>query len=455
MITLTLLFWMETNLSSSPAFDGEPVVAVNPLNTDNVVVAWLRAALGRSYIAVRYTMDGGETWSDITLMPHLYAGFNSADPALAFSSNGTVYLAYIDFEQSSSTGYVLFTSSRDGGATWSTPRIAVSYDEAEDYPIDRPWITAGGDTIYMTTIETAILGATAPYHIFFKRSTDGGNTWSPLMFIGEDACPPGWLRSMGQLSASGDTVFLAYYSYAPDIHPLPGHIISMSFDAGETFEYGIIDRLDPSFAVDSTLKKGTPLLFIPHSHLLIATRVGSDFGDPDILYYTSADMGATWQGPLRMNDDPQGNGAYQDMPWGCSRDSIVAFFWRDRRGFGTGFRVPFDIYGIISTDGGITFGPGFRVNSQPSLYDSLLLLRGNDFLGCDVGDDEVFVVWGDTRDTSMHIDIYLARIPLPLAERERIQHGGRGAGTFDPSGRKTSRGKILIDAGGEKVIRIH
>ncbi len=451
---LFLSFWMEVNLSSSPAFDGEPVVAVNPLNPDNVVVAWLKAALGRSYIALRYSMDAGNTWSDVILMPHISDGFNSADPTLTFSRNGRVYLAYIDFDQTSSTGYVLLTESNDGGATWTFPRIVVSHDEADDYPIDRPWISSNGDTLYITTIETAILGATAPYHVFFKYSTDGGNTWSPLLSIGDSSYPPGWVRSMGQLATHGDSVFLAYYSYDPSIHPLPGHILAISFDGVAEFQYRVIDRLDPSVAVDTLLKRGTPLLFVPSSRLLIATRIGDDFSDPDVLYYTSRDMGTTWEGPIRLNDDPQGNGVYQDMLWGCSRDSIVAFFWRDRRNYGTGFEVPFDIYGTISTDGGISFSPNFRVNTQPSLYDTLLTIRGNDFMGCDVGDDEVFVVWGDTRDTSMHIDIYLSRIPLPLTKEREIKRKHGGTGTFDPAGRKTDRGTILIDSDGSKVIRI-
>lgn len=449
-----LLQWMEINLSSSPAFDGEPVVAVNPANPNNVVVAWLRAALGRSYIATRYSMDGGYTWSDIHLMPHIYDGFNSADPTITFLQDGTLILAYIDYDIQSGEGYILLSTSTDGGSTWSFPTPVVSCGEGEDCPIDRPWVVSGGNMVYLTSIEAAIMGATAPYHVFFRYSPDGGNTWSSLVSIGDSIYPPGWLRSMGQIDASGDTVFLAYYSYDPSTHPLPGHILARSMDGGQNFDYREIDRLSPSVAVDTLLKRGTPIVYVSATGILMATRVGSDFGDADILYYRSTDMGETWTGPIRLNDDPEGNGAYQDMPWGCSRDSIVAFFWRDRRNHGSGFEVPFDIYGTISLDGGMTFGPSFQVNTQPSLYDTLLTIKGNDFMGCDVGEDGIFVVWGDTRDTSMHIDIYLARIPLPLSKKERIRNNRPGGQTFDPAGRKRLRGPILIDSDGSKTIRI-
>ncbi len=453
-----LSMWMEINLSSSPTFDGEPVVAVNPSDENNIVVAWIKAALGRSFIALRYSSDGGYTWSDVFLMPHISDEFNSADPTLYFSPHGILYLAYIDYDLTSGQGYVLLSRSHDGGVTWTSPEIIISYLEGEDYPIDRPWITGAGDTLYITSIETAILGATPPYHVFFRYSTDGGNTWSPLLSVGDSSYPPGWVRSMGQLTSSHDTVFLAYYSYDPSIHPLPGHVLAISTDGGNTFQYRIIDRLNPSVAVDTLLKRGTPLVYSKATGILIATRIGDDFGDADVLYYRSLDNGETWSGPIRMNDDPASTGVYQDMLWGCSRDSIVALFWRDRRNYGAGLEVPFDIYGTISTDGGFTFGSNFRVNTQPSMYDSLLTIRGNDFMGCDVGSERVYVVWGDLRDTSSHLDIYIAGINIEdvnKEEGEKIERGPtKSRIPFSPSGRKTRKGIILIYPDGRKVIQL-
>lgn len=88
------------------------------------------------------------------------------------------------------------------------------------------------------------------------------------------------------------------------------------------------------------------------------------------------------------------------MLWGCAKDSIVAFFWRDRRNGGIGRNVPFEIYGSISYDGGYTFSGNFRVSGSPSQYDTILTLSGNDFLSCAIGDTSIYVVWGDLRDTT-------------------------------------------------------
>jgi len=108
---------------------------------------------------------------------------------------------------------------------------------------------------------------------------------------------------------------------------------------GVSNDGGVIP-LSPASASDSNLKKGSPLVYVPGSDILLITRIDAIFGDPDVVVQSSADGGTN------------GNGVYQDMLWGCTKDSIVAFFWRDR----------------ISYDGGYTFGGNFRVSGSSSLY---------------------------------------------------------------------------------------
>ena len=143
------------------------------------------------------------------------------------------------------------------------------------------------------------------------------------------------------------------------------------------------------------------------------------------------------------------------MLWGCSRDSIVAFFWRDRREHGAGSTVPFDIYGSVSFDGGATFLPNFEVSTQSSQFDSILL-KGNDFLDCDIGSGIIYVVWGDLRDTSSHLDVYMAGLPIEeLGRREELKRPSMDSKIpFSPSGRKSAQGRILLYPDGRKVIRL-
>ncbi len=456
-MVVALLSFYEVNLSDSPAFDGEPVVAVNPVDPNNIVVAWLSAAFGTSVITVRYSTDGGLTWSTSRFMPHVVSGFRSADPAVAFAEDGTLYLAYIDYSEDS--GFVVLTTSTDGGATWSSPRIVVRYDEAPDYPIDRPWIAVSGPHIYITTLEARVMEATAPYHLYVKASHDGGISWGPITEVGDSSNYPDSVRTMGQMALRGDSiVYIGYFSYNPSHYPLPRHMLAVSEDGGETFSYRTVMDLTSAAVSDPVLKKGSPLVRVPSSDVLIVTRIDASFGDPDAVAQRSEDGGLTWEPPFRLNDDPVGNGVYQDMLWGCAKDSIVAFFWRDRRSGGTGRTVPFEIYGTLSHDGGYTFGSNFVVSGEPSVYDTLLTISGNDFLSCAVGDTAIYVVWGDLRDTTSHIDVYLAVVSVrAVSVREGVPEPTvRGEGTYDASGRRRDGGigGVYFEVGGGRVRKV-
>ncbi|MEO0139471.1 MAG: sialidase family protein [candidate division WOR-3 bacterium] len=437
---MLLLTFYEVNLSNSPAFDGEPVVAVNPTNPNNVVVAWIKGMFGTSFIAVRSSYDGGITWSSVRIMPHVVGGFRSADPTMAFSEDGTLYLVYVDYSLDS--GFVVLTVSTDGGSTWYSPRVIIRYDEAPDFPIDRPWLTVSGNNLYITTMEAKIAGATPPYYLYLKYSHDGGLTWSPLIPIGDSTNFPSQVRSMGQIALWGDSIiYIGYFSYNPSHYPLPRHMLAISTDGGFTFRYKEISALLPrSIVADTLLKIGSPLIVIPANGKIIATRIDGTFGDPDAVAQVSGDGGDTWTTPFRLNDDTPVNGVYQDMLWGCAKDSVVAFFWRDRRNGGMGRAVPFEIYGTISFDGGNTFGRNFVVSGQPSEYDTILTSSGNDFLSCALGDTAIYVAWGDLRDTSSHLDIYVAVMPIRKLGIKSKRYGKvyKDGAIYDVLGRRRS-----------------
>ncbi|MBL4656958.1 MAG: exo-alpha-sialidase [Flavobacteriales bacterium] len=176
------------NISSGFIFDGEPYLAVNPSNSQHMVVAWMGFVLG-NYISIRtrVTTDGGSTWNNIVNIPHAVAGYGSADPSIGFDGNGNVYLTYVDYKAATLTGAVYCVKSSDGGLTWA-PEVEVVNANADgaQYPVDRPWIAvdrSGGSNdgnIYVTTMNPNIFGPVPPpYNPYFIRSTDGGATFDP------------------------------------------------------------------------------------------------------------------------------------------------------------------------------------------------------------------------------------------------------------------------------------
>ncbi len=94
---------------------------------------------------------------------------------------------------------------------------------------------------------------------------------------------------------------------------------------------------------------------------IVATAIGGKQGkgrDGDLLSWTSDNMGATWSGPVRVNDvESSAREGLHAMAAGTS--GVVWSVWLDLRDPGTA------IYCSRSDDGGKTWGPNKRAYSSP------------------------------------------------------------------------------------------
>lgn len=180
---------VNTNISSGILFDGEPYLAVNPTNNQNMVAAWMgikfSGGLYRIAIKTRATFDGGNTWSVVNSLPHFGTGFGSADVSMSFNKNGLLYICYIDYKQAPDSGGIYVARSFDGGINWDTPSKAFDMnDVANKRPIDRPWLvvdksnTINSGTLYITTKPAPWIAP--PNRNYFKVSTDSGHTWTSI-----------------------------------------------------------------------------------------------------------------------------------------------------------------------------------------------------------------------------------------------------------------------------------
>jgi hypothetical protein len=113
----------------------EPVVAVNPTNPNNIVVAFNDYSGGNIFCGYKYTTDGGHTWAgpiDLALPKKISQTEGGGDPSLAFTASGRLYfscLAKADIIQISGTDdsadQLYSAISDDGGATFGPSRILV------------------------------------------------------------------------------------------------------------------------------------------------------------------------------------------------------------------------------------------------------------------------------------------------------------------------------------------
>lgn len=407
-----------TNISNGVAFDGEPYIVVNPVNSQNLVAAWmgLKLSNGMFKIAIktRASFDAGNTWSTTIALPHMGTAYGSADPSLAFDKNGLLYVCYIDYQKSPDSGGIYVARSVDGGLNWDTPSKAFDmYDDGTKKPIDRPWLvvdhssTSNFGTLYITSKPPQWVAP--PNRNYFKASSDSGHTWSAIgnldggtHLIGNAIAQPMATPAV----TVGGKFCAAYPSYVASQNILPAFYLAQSRDKGQTFSYSTMLTTPPA-ANDSNYKNGYLLIANPaDSNQLIFVSPDAMNGDADIMSLHSSDGGQTWSSRVRVNDDAIANGKGQDMVWAdYNEQGKLVVTWRDRRNAtSNGFwNAGYDFYYATSTDNGQTFSTNHKLSSQFIAFDSLLTSDGNDFMSCAYQADTLYTVWGDTRSGKLNI----------------------------------------------------
>jgi len=407
-----------TNISNGIAFDGEPYLAINPANNQNLIATWIGVKFLNgaftNVIKTKSSFDGGASWSAGNNLPHFAPSYGSADPSIVFSSTGTAYICYIDHREAPDSGGIFVSRSTNGGLAWDTPTLAIDmYDSPSQKPIDRPWMvidhpaTSSNGALYITSMPPSFIAP--PNRPVYKVSTDGGFTWSALANLDGTGYLTGGsiAQPMATPATTKDGKFVAIYpSYVSSQNVFPAYYLAKSNNQGQTFSYTNVYSGLPGSS-NSNFKKGYLLKTDPNdANKMVFLLPNAISGDADIDALHSNDGGQTWSSRIRVNDDVLGNGKAQDMVWGdynANGDLIVT--WRDRRDatandfWGAGY----DFYYAQSFDNGQTFGQNQKLTSQFVPFDSLIANSGNDFMSCVYSGDTLYAVWGDTRNNKMNI----------------------------------------------------
>jgi hypothetical protein len=187
--------------------------------------------------------------------------------------------------------------------------------------------------------------------------------------------------------------------------------------------------------------------------MVITDPLGNQIDAADVIFARSSDYGVTWQTTFKigltdarvLNDDNGGQSATgltadevisgQAMPrMTVDAQGNIALIWYDTRHDPANHLL--DVFGTVSTDGGQTFSPNFRVTNQS--FDAnagkFTDATGNDnfylgdFIGLAAADNTVYAAWTDTRNnqpgSTGRQDIFFARYPLapaPLPPNDRFE----------------------------------
>jgi len=405
--------------TSVAVFGSHVVVGFNQIN-------------GNRGSGVAYSTDGGATFTDTGGLP-AGGGTNRlfGDPAVTACGDGTFYYSSIyipdpDFTESrlavsvgTFTGAVL---------NWSTPIIAAT--SVDDF-LDKEWLTCdrATNTLYMTYTRfvngNVPGGATTELRIEIIRSTNGGATWTAPVVLENtfseslQICyvtvgPNGevyamWERGLDDLSAVNTKLeFRRSFNFVSTFPP--------------TFDPKVVVRtMTPSFFPasvgynrETTLEIGTLAVDTstgPNRGNLYAIWVERESGGGvkrDVFVAASADQGAAWSAPVKVNDDPPGSD--QVMPWiSINSAGTLEAAWYDYRNW-TGMYTA-DVYAARSTDGGASFGPNFRVTTVPTSWFVPLTFTPNfgDYSQCVSEGTGFYPSWADGRNGE--IDVFASHVP--------------------------------------------
>ncbi len=185
-----------------------PSVAVNPLDANHVVMAYMDYALlatGYAGLRVAVSHDAGKTWQYSSVpLPAAFAQ-GASTPTVRFDGQGKVYVSFMA---------ATFPGSPENinlrGAATSAPELVVGQKPTLTFPFDPLGGVAASDERF--------LGLMANNGIFVARSDDGGLTWNA-----------------GNVSTVASNLFtytgnllqnFVFYDTAPDlaIDPNTGHL---------------------------------------------------------------------------------------------------------------------------------------------------------------------------------------------------------------------------------------
>ena len=389
----------------------EVSVAIDPTDPNHIVAVSIQAGVPGAPYTSNYAYvsnDGGKKWQTV---PAPNPGRRvQGDDVVTFSRDGIAFHTYIAFDGIFSRrpprgmSGIFMSASRDG-LVWSEPVAVIDHinspapHEDKPYPaIDNNPDSPHRGNVYVTWTRFDQYGSKDPEHkthIYATRSRDGGRTFTVPHRISTTPgdCIDSSKTVMGAVPAVG-TKGEVYVAWAgPN-----GISFATSGDGGwEYTKEKTISDLTPGWDLPVAgvgRHNGLPSFSVDHSQgpsrgTIYLNWIDKRNGDLDVFLRSSRDGGATWSEPIRVNDDPKGNGKQQMFSWltvdrADGSINIIFFDQRDLEGEKACLIL------ARSVNGGKTF-VNHRIRQEPFALDKSVFF--GDYIGVDSLGGKVVAVY--------------------------------------------------------------
>ena len=316
---------------------------------DGIHVAWLELTSGGGRtIYYRRSTNNGASWTQAGNLSSL-----SGEPwhPIIISAGGSLHVTWNDQRTPNSSIY--YRRSDDGGDTWSAEKLAALYLPG-DFVLGRLGIAVNGQNIYIAVY--ANVSGIPTLHVL--RSSNGGNTWSAPVKIAE----VGGINSQSRpsISCHGGAVHVMWQEMA--FSPSRDLIkYSRSLDGGSTWSATqVFIETTESLLYPTIISDGSAL----HATYLMGTS-------RMILRRKSSDNGITWT-PEEPITSIFSKPFYYSMVFDSGEMNMA---WADNRNTTT------EVYFRRTSGGGAIFEPEERAaiapNATLNYVEPALAVSGN------------------------------------------------------------------------------
>lgn len=459
----------DIGISQTTETESEIHAAVNPADTNNIIVAAMKFTEGQIAnnltFPIYYTNDFGASWNlssfdGVNDLPTGTLVAGGGDPVIVFDSEGTAYLSWLTLTVDFTFTFKIslnWAVSTDGGATWERQESTIDEGTVIDFEnpdsrfVDKQWMAVDQsdsqfkDNIYTAYAEIDLTDTT--YNILVKHKSVEANDFSDpveltsddylfAQFSSIDVDADGGIHVLFAGGRASDQAFGLFHSHSSDggqSFSAPVRISTFSltcFPPGAGVECDLV-------GIDSNRVYPSPHLKVDKSGGLYDGRIYAvwtangqnviETSGTDIYFSTSDDEGATWSTPIVLNDDDNPD-LHQFFPsLTINEFGTLVITWYDRREDPNNLMTQF--FMTFSTDGGQNFEPNFAVSSVASDFSVIGQSNANFGIGeyTQVVSTGTYAIpfWADGRTNDGNIEIFTALIPIdgsPVVGVEEMQN---------------------------------
>ncbi len=285
--------------TTSPAVTA-PVLSVSG---QNLHVSWVSGSWPNYNIYYIRSTDNGLSWSASQKLTKITSYYFY--PTITVSGQ-YVHVAFQ--EQDSQYVYIHYIRSSDGGMSWGPDLTLIN-----SYVSQAPCITNEGNNLHMVWYG-AFSQNQLPCKIFYRRSTNNGETWSNDTMISSGTIDS-WNPS---ISASGSRLNVAFEGHI-NVNGNTEVYYTYSSDRGLTWQPEM--RLTNDVALSEN-----PSVTGSGLNVHIAWWESRD-GNYEIYYKNSLDGGLSWFSDMRLTN----NTALSENPTAYNYGNDLYIVWYDRR----------------------------------------------------------------------------------------------------------------------------